>query len=577
MISQSYIDGLTRQVFIRDYILNGLFPCQSDIVRSIRSKKRNWEYNDRFEYRMLLATTNTGGTLNSQIFNPNVSLRKPNELTYGIFKATYGTVSDGFDVDMTINLETESARGSFLTDYAMKVHSMRVNVASLFKNFAINGSFGVFHRITPENAAQVEALDDNLPTIGTPFELRVPINVYASGFKTGRYIIKTSGANSTRPWGNANIAELYMVLDNQPRRLWLLPIGTVVTPWQSGQFLEVFGNRVAQGALNLDTAWATAPAGWAVFSMPQWSSAANAVAIAQWTATGTYTQWDENGGQVGGYDAGVGAMEGLADLFPWHVDGTRNAAGFLTAGNAARIGTELQFRNQPNRQFFATEQAGGMYIRQTDESIIDAIMNGVALTTATIPSAQIGVWMNPETMLALGEQENQDVRFVKQIVSSAPLIYQRGVTSTDYTIGSRVIPGTIQDYNLPTNIVVIGPRDDLGYNCWDNAMNKIDEYILETWSKNEAPEPDNISLPNDFVTKLDFSGRITYGSPVLGDRTRTTEFFGGNFIHPSNRLPIAFHEMGALFTEVPFAYTIVNLRHELVQPSDINNATYWPD
>ena len=53
-------------MFIVEYLLNGMFPCQSDVVRLIRSKKREWKFSDKFEYRMLLAGTNTGGSLNSQ-------------------------------------------------------------------------------------------------------------------------------------------------------------------------------------------------------------------------------------------------------------------------------------------------------------------------------------------------------------------------------------------------------------------------------------------------------------------------------------------------------------------------------
>jgi len=505
---------------------------------------------------MLLATTNTGGTLNSQIFNPNVSLRKPNELNYGIFKATYGTVSDGFDVDMTINLETQSSRGAFITDYAMKVHSMRVNVASLFKNFAINGRFGVVHRVSADNATTVAGLPGGVPTLGTPFTINTPMNVFASGFNTGRFLIKTSGDTGTAPWGRSNVAELYMVLDNQPRRITLLAIGTTVTPWQEGQFIETFGNRTFDSTVT--NFWGPAPAGWDVFTMPHWSVAVNAVNISQWLGTGLYTE---------GAAAGTGAMEGIADLFPWHL-----SVGGMTAAN--RLGLDLPFRNQPNRLFYSTQQAGGMYVRQANESIIDAVMNGVALTTATVPHAEVGVWMNPETMLAMGEQETQDVKWIKQITSAAPLIFQRGITSHDYQIGSRTIPATIQDYNIPTNIVIIGPRDDLSYNCWAQDMYKIDEYVQETFSRTEPPKAEEISVPADFVTKLDFSRRITYGSPVLGDHMRTTEFHGGNFIHPSNRLPVAFHEMGALFTEAPFAYTIVNLRREVIQPSDVNS---WTD
>jgi hypothetical protein len=495
---------------------------------------------------MLLATTNTGGTLNSQIFNPNVSLRNPNNLTYGIFKATYGTVSDGFDVDMTVNLETSSSRGAFINEYSMLVHSMRVNVANLFKNFAINGRFGVVHRISQSNQTSLTVA----PALGTPFTIDVPINVYASGFKTGRYLIKTAGLT---PWSAANVAELYMVLDNQPRRITLVAVGTTTTPWQEGQFLEVFGNRTFDSAVA--NFWGPAPSGWAILQPGNpFNQASYAVRIAQWLGTGDYTN---------GANAATGAMEGLADLFPWHVDASGN-----------RLGLDLPFRNQPNRQFFSTEQAGGFYLRQPEESIIDAIMNGVALVTATVPHADVGVWMNPDTMLAMGEQETTDVKWVKQITAAAPHIFQRGIDSHSYQVGSKVIPATIQDHNLPTNIVIIGPRDDLSYNCWAQDMYKIDEFVQETWAKVEPPKAEDLTIPADFSTKLDFSRRITYGAPVLGDHRVTTEFQGGQFVHPSNRLPIAFHEMGALFTEVPYAYAVINLRNEIIKPSDVRN---WTD
>mgnify|MGYP006923231534 CR=1 FL=1 len=75
-ISQDQLYGLSKQVFIVEYLLNGLFPCQSDVVRLIRAKKRDWAFNDKFEYRMLLATTNTGGSLNSQVYGRDVSLNR---------------------------------------------------------------------------------------------------------------------------------------------------------------------------------------------------------------------------------------------------------------------------------------------------------------------------------------------------------------------------------------------------------------------------------------------------------------------------------------------------------------------
>ena len=242
MITQDQLEALSKQVFITDYLLNGLFPCQSDVIRLLRSKKRKWDFNDKFEYRMLLANTNTGGTLNSQVFKETVGLRKPGSLEYGTYHATYGTVSDGFDVDMTANLETEEKKAAFVSDYATRLHSLRNNVAALFKNFAIHGRFGVVHQIRSTIDAPSISAGRNpqpnvfTPEVGVPFTIKTPINVFNSNFKTGKYLIKTTEA---APWGAANVAELYMVLDNQPCTLSLLPCGTVVSAWEDGQFLEV--------------------------------------------------------------------------------------------------------------------------------------------------------------------------------------------------------------------------------------------------------------------------------------------------------------------------------------------------
>ena len=245
-ITQDQLEGLSKQVFITDYLLNGLFPCQSDVVRLIRNKKREWKFNDKFEYRMLLATTNTGGSLNSQVFKENVGLVKPGSLAYGVYQATYGSVSDGFDVDMMLNLETKDKKAAFESDFATRFHSLRVNVAALFKNFAIHGKYGVVHQIRGSIGAPnasggyMPVANVHTPTLGVPFTIKTPINVFNSNFKAGKYLIKTK---EPAPWGAADVAELYLVLDNQPNRLSLLPVGTAVSAWQDGEFLEVAQNR----------------------------------------------------------------------------------------------------------------------------------------------------------------------------------------------------------------------------------------------------------------------------------------------------------------------------------------------
>lgn len=541
MITQDQLEALSKQVFITDYLLNGLFPCQSDVIRLLRSKKRKWDFNDKFEYRMLLANTNTGGTLNSQVFKETVGLRKPGSLEYGTYHATYGTVSDGFDVDMTANLETEEKKAAFVSDYATRLHSLRNNVAALFKNFAIHGRFGVVHQIRSTIAAPSISAGRNpqpnvfTPEVGVPFTIKTPINVFNSNFKTGKYLIKTTEA---APWGAANVAELYMVLDNQPCTLSLLPCGTVVSAWEDGQFLEVAQNREISG-MPADT-----------FS--SWS--AGAITVSSGPFQGAYDQFTGTGAYTSGAYAVTGAMEGIADLFPWYTN---------PADMDTRLGVDMPFRGQTDRLRFSTEQCGGWVLQENGEHIIDAIMRGSFLTKATVPYADIGIWMNPVTRLALGYEEGENVKVLRDNFIEGAIVYQRGVKSTDYQIGNQVVKEVVEDLNLPTDVIIIGPKDDLSYNCWDNATMEIDNYIQETWGKALPPKITDIAVPNELITKMDLSQRLTFGAPTLRDG-RLAAFDNGNTIrHPQNVTPVAMHEMGALFTEYPYTYTIVKLRQPI--------------
>ena len=541
MITQDQLEALSKQVFITDYLLNGLFPCQSDVIRLLRSKKRKWDFNDKFEYRMLLANTNTGGTLNSQVFKETVGLRKPGSLEYGTYHATYGTVSDGFDVDMTANLETEEKKAAFVSDYATRLHSLRNNVAALFKNFAIHGRFGVVHQIRSSIDAPSVSASRNpkpnvfTPEVGVPFTIKTPINVFNSNFKTGKYLIKTTEA---APWGAANVAELYMVLDNQPGTLSLLPCGTVVSNWEDGQFLEVAQNREING-MPADT-----------FS--SWS--AGALTVASGPFQGAYDQFTGTGAYTSGAYAVTGAMEGIADLFPWYTD---------PADMDTRLGVDMPFRGQTDRLRFSTEQCGGWVLQEEGEHIIDAIMRGSFLTKATVPYADIGIWMNPVTRLALGYEEGENVKVLRDNFIEGAIVYQRGVKSTDYQIGNQVVKEVVEDLNLPTDVIIIGPKDDLSYNCWDNATMEIDNYIQETWGKALPPKVTDIAVPNELITKMDLSQRLTFGAPTLRDG-RLAAFDNGNTIrHPQNVTPVAMHEMGALFTEYPYTYTVVKLRQPI--------------
>jgi hypothetical protein len=540
-ITQDQLEALSKQVFITDYLLNGLFPCQSDIVRLIRSKKREWRFNDKFEYRMLLANTNTGGSLNSQVFKETVGLRKPGELEYGTYHATYGSVSDGFDVDMMVNLETREKKAAFETDYASRMHSLRNNVAALFKNFAIHGRFGVVHQIRASidkpstGASRNPVANVHQPTIGTPFTIKTPINVFNSNFKRGKLLIKTTEAT---PWGAANVAELYLVLDNQPGELSLLPCGTAVSRWEDGQFLEVAQNREIVG-MPADT-------------FGNWNE--SALTVNSGPFQGVYDQFTGSGAYTSGANAVTGAMEGIADLFPWYTN---------PADMETRLGLDLPYRGQANRLRYSTEQAGGFILQKDGEHIIDAIMRGAFLTKATVPYADIGIWMNPVTRVALGYEEGNSVQVLRDNFVEGAIVYQRGVKSTDYQIGNQVVKEVVEDLNMPTDVIIIGPKNDLSYNCWDNATFEIDNYIHETFGKSAPPKIQDLPIPDELLAKMDLSQRITFGAPTLRDGRLASFDNGNNIRHPKNVVPVAMHEMGALFTEYPFTYTVVKLREPI--------------
>ena len=571
-ISRDQIEALSKQVFIVEYLLNGMFPCQSDVVRLIRSKKREWKFSDKFEYRMLLAGTNTGGSLNSQTFKENVGMIKQGDLEYGTFRATYGTVSDGFDVDMTLNLETDDKKVAFENDFATRMHALRMNVASLFKNFAIHGQFGVVHQLyapyqdgskwrggtapqfndnTVHATAGLTLCPNNFNSsdiTGTgstrvPFRIKTPINVYNSNFQTGKYIIKTK---ENKPWGTADASEMYMILENQPGYLTLLSVGTTVSDWEEGQFLEVCGNRevTANSAIFQDS----------------WEH--GAITVANGPYAGTYDMFSYTGTAkyTSGNSAVVGAMEGLADIFPWYTDPTE-----IAAGGENRLGLDLGFRDQPNRLRYSTQQAGGWVLQQPNEHIIDAIMRGAFLTKSTVPYADIGVWMNPVTRIEMGYEEGENVKVIRDNFVEGPIVYQRGIKTTSYQIGNQVVNEVVEDLNMPTDVIVIGPKNDIAYNCWDNAQFELDKYIQETWGKSKPPAIQDLSIPDELITKLDLSQRITYGSPTLRDGRMASYTNGNRIRHPENKLPLAMHEMGALFTEYPYCYTIVKLRRPIFE------------
>jgi hypothetical protein len=542
-LTQDQLTGLNKQIFMLDYLSNGLFPCQSDVVRAIRSKKRDWEFNDKFEYRMLLAVTNSGGTLNSQVFKENVGLVRPGQLAYGIYRASYGSVMDGMDVDMMLNLETEKKNAAFERDYAVRLHSLRTNTASLFKNFAIHGQWGVVHQIRASIAApNIDPAFNPVANVhtaiapGIPFTVKTPVNVYSSNFQRGKLLIKTTEA---KPWGTSDGAEVYLVLDNQLGYLSLIGVGTQSSDWNDGEFIEVAQNREIVGQTP----------NW----FNNWTGAAYQVADGPFT--GAYDRFEGTGAYTtGGVDGIVGAMEGLADLFPWYTD---------PANPFARLGLDQPFRDQPNRLLFSQQQAGSWVVQQPGEHIIDAIMRGALQTKASVPYADVGIWINEYTRQYMGYEEAGNVRVLRDNFTAGPIVYQRGIKSHDYQIGNAVLKEVIEDQNMPTDVIVIGPKDDISYNCWDNAEMQIEQFIQETWGKSPPPTVDDIALPDELVAKMDFSQRIIIGPPVMSDGALATFTFGNRIRHPKNAVNVAYQESGALFTEYPYSYTVVKLREPI--------------
>ena len=210
-------------------------------------------------------------------------------------------------------------------------------------------------------------------------------------------------------------------------------------------------------------------------------------------------------------------------------------------------------------------QAGGWVLQQPNEHIIDAIMRGAFLTKSTVPYADIGVWMNPVTRIEMGYEEGENVKVIRDNFVEGPIVYQRGIKTTSYQIGNQVVNEVVEDLNMPTDVIVIGPKNDIAYNCWDNAQFELDKYIQETWGKSKPPAIQDLSIPDELISKLDLSQRITYGSPTLRDGRMASYSNGNRIRHPENKLPLAMHEMGALFTEYPYCYTIVKLRRPIFE------------
>jgi hypothetical protein len=646
MITQNYMEALGKQIFSRDFIINGLFPCQSSFTKMINLARVDWKFNDKFEYRMLMANTNSGGTVNTQTFDENFQLMHPGELEYGVFRATYGAIMDGFTIDMTKQLETKESRAAFNREYAMRLHSMRINVASLFKNIMIHGRYMVAHKVAPPlnvgtgglNSTNARlkyqmqwrpgGIDDvanwqpvpiaagglgyALPTAfvrGCHIRMQTPRNVFNTNFKQGRLLtiagrerkkvfdgspLTGAGANelanATRlaPWGQSFVGDMWVVYDNQATMLELVYIGPnnccglANRSIPFGSYFQVAGNRKVPNSNrasktgwhswtiehNRDTSSGFDKSDYVVGKSPDFGVSDPGNTVADWRWAQNHA--DGTGSNTMEYSEATGAMEGTADMFPWYTAyGSYDPNQIIT-----RMGINRPFRGQANRLRYTSEQAGQIIIQQPGQTIMNAIMTGVDIATSVCDWEDLVVFINPSTLTAIGMYEglngvnNQGLQVFKESNIDTKLIYQRGITGISFRIGDKIIPNVVKDWNFPTDIVLLAPMKDLQYNCWDNAAWELNTYIQDTFSGKAPPPPKDVAVPKEFLTRMDISSRIVYGAPVAQDLTNQGLGFDNGFIHPSNSMPVAYQEMGALFTENPYAYTIVKLANQIINVED---------
>ncbi len=557
----TYQDGLMKESLILDYLRNGLFPCNSDITMSFRSKKKKWEGNDHFDYRMLMANTNTGGSANQQMYSPSGSIYRPGKVEYGLFRTSYGYLSDSLYIDMTANLETADSRASFNSEFSARMQSLRYNTSSIFKNYAIHGGFGVILQF--ENKMQLTTRDGvvhdisgagwtpSLPAstsrqdkLDASWTMLVPNHVYQTNFKAGRTCIKTQigadGENS--PWHMAYASFGIEILDNQPGCPGVLTCclcyGSTPRPIVAGEYLEIADNRTMVGGNRQ------------VFN-------------AQGAIVGSINPDDQYIGindVLGSKWGKAGAPEGLADLFPWYTS---------TVTPGKRLGMDLPFRGHDDRLTYQVEQSGQFHYQAANESIMDAILAGVMATQAANNRLDnVGVWMNPMTRQCIEyeEGEHAGIRATRQLASSSPVVFQKGVTSTTYHIGSRDIKDVLDDANLPTDVVIIGPQSNISWNCWDNAYMDIDKFITGTFGPAGPKSLQEVknAITDEFRTSLSIKDRVVLGPPQLMDGVDT-----GRFIHPQNVMAMFMYEMGALYTETPHYYTVVKLKETHYTPMDV--------
>ena len=509
----------------RNHLLRGYFPSERPVVKSLLQSRRRWDYkNHQFEYRTQLSTPNASGTLSSQVVARDGSLRRPGNTAIAVQKATYGTVIGGFAIDMFAQLESESQPRFFDNQVDIDTRNARYDMANTAARIILGGKFMVLfqvsqHILRRENGNPVVGFT---PTAGTPFIIRTPAEVMASGYNQGMLLIKATG----RPGGPSNVQEAYVIIDIQPNGdLQLLPIGTPST-WQEDDFIEAFGNRIADGTVN----WI--PPSHTTFPMGNWIFEGNATRYL-----------DEINDPPG--TALVGAMEGIPDLIPlWS-----NAAG-------QRLGLDVPFRERPNRLMMSAQTAGNFFHHTPGQSVMEAIEAGVGLSRITVPQEDMIMIANPAIFPRISLEEGEKIRLVQDIQVGARRHFNQGATTLSAQVGAYTVPLAIADPSWPSDTVMICPRDKLEYIGWGNPFAALDEFMDAEFGNTPPQSATAINVPTEVLATLDNRNLFTINAPTHEDAPQV----GTAHNVKSQVLSwVTMRDTGALFTEVPHAFTVVKL------------------
>ena len=508
----------------RDYIIRGLFPTERPFVRSLQMSRRRWGYkNHEFEYRTQLSTPNAAGTLTSQTVNEDGSLKRPGATSVITNKATYGTVIGGFAIDMFAQRETEGQPQFFDSQVNVDTRNARYDMANTASHVILGGKFMVLFQVSPhilrrDNGAPVDGFT---PTAGVEFTIRSPAEVMASGYTQGMMLIKATG----KPGGPSNAREAYVVLDIQPNgNLTLLPVGTP-SAWRNGDFIEAYGNRIADGEVR----WQ--PPSGSTYPMGNWQFAGNAT---------RYLDEDSDPNQ-----ALVGAMEGIPDIIPWWAD-----------ESGQRLGLDRPFRNLPNRLMMSAQKAGNFFLQTPDQTVMQAVEAGVAMSRHTVPHEDMVMFINPAVFPRVNEEEGEKLRLVQDIQVGARRHYNQGATTFSAQIGSYIAPVAVVDTSFPSDVILMGPRERFEYVGWGNPFAAIDEFMDEEFRNTPPQAATAINIPTELLTNMDIDQLLTVSAPTHRDAPQRG---GAHNVKPEVLSWVTMRETGALFTESPHAFTVIKL------------------